>query len=329
MLKKVLVTGADGFIGSHLVEYLITAGYEVRAMVWYNSFNSCGWLGHNNPDILKQVEVVPGDIRDPFWVLRATEGIDIIFHLAALIAIPYSYDAPESYIATNVNGTLNILEGARKHGVARVLIASSSEVYGTARYVPIDEAHPLQGQSPYSATKIAAEKMAEAYFKSFELPVVIVRPFNTFGPRQSVRAVIPAIITQLCADTDEIKLGALTPTRDYVYVGDTVAAFEAIARAAGVEGKEINIASGVETSIGDLAQSIIQQINPEARIVQDETRMRPDNSEVQRLLGDNSKLKALTDWQSRWDLERGIEQTIEWFQQPENQQFYQNIRYTV
>lgn len=316
--KKVLVTGADGFIGSHLVEQLLEAGCQVRAFVYYNSFNSWGWLDTIGKEKLAQVEVVSGDIRDRGSVERAMKGIEVVFHLAALIGIPYSYYSPESYVGTNITGTLNVLEEAKRTGTERVLVTSTSEVYGTARYVPIDENHPYQGQSPYSATKIGADRMAESYYRSFELPVTIVRPFNTFGPRQSARAVIPTIIGQLLNGSTEISLGSLSPTRDLVYVKDTVRGFQAIAECDEAIGQEINIATQSEISVGDLAQSLISQINPSAVIRSTEERTRPKNSEVERLFGSNEKIKALTGWAPKWDLQSGLKDTIEWFRDPKN-----------
>jgi len=316
--KKVLVTGADGFIGSHLVEQLLEAGCQVRAFVYYNSFNSWGWLDTIGKEKLSQIEVVSGDIRDRGSVERAMKGVEVVFHLAALIGIPYSYYSPESYVGTNITGTLNVLEEAKRTGTERVLVTSTSEVYGTARYVPIDENHPYQGQSPYSATKIGADRMAESYYRSFELPVTIVRPFNTFGPRQSARAVIPTIIGQLLNGSTEISLGSLSPTRDLVYVKDTVRGFQAIAECDEAIGQEINIATQSEISVGDLAQSLISQINPSAVIRSTEERTRPKNSEVERLFGSNEKLKALTNWSPKWDLQSGLKDTIEWFRDPKN-----------
>ncbi len=311
-MRKVLVTGADGFIGSHLTEELVKKGYEVRAFAYYNSFNTWGWLDTLPEDIMKHVEVFTGDIRDPNGVRTAMQGTDEVFHLAALIAIPFSYHSPDSYVDTNIKGTLNVLQAARDLDVQKIMVTSTSEVYGTAQYVPIDEKHPYQGQSPYSATKIGADRLAESFYRSFELPVAIVRPFNTYGPRQSARAVIPTIITQLLAGKTEIKLGSLTPTRDFNYVKDTAAGFIAIAESDKTVGQEINIATGTEISIGDLANEIISQINPNAKIICDEDRLRPDKSEVNRLLGDNTKIKALTDWEQKYTFSQGIAETIEW-----------------
>lgn len=309
---KVLVTGADGFIGSHLTEELVKKGYQVRAFVYYNSFNSWGWLETLPADILKDIEIFQGDIRDPHGVEEAVTGVDAVFHLAALIAIPFSYHMPDAYVETNIKGTLNILQATRKAGTRRVLVTSTSEVYGTAQYVPIDENHPFQGQSPYSATKIGADRLAESFFRSFQLPVTIVRPFNTYGPRQSARAVIPTVIMQLLSGKQEISLGALTPTRDFNYVKDTVSGFIAIAESEHTIGEEINIATQKEISIGRLAEEIIRQINPEAKIICDGQRLRPENSEVNRLMGANEKIRRLTGWKPQYTLEQGIEETIRW-----------------
>lgn len=311
-MKKVLVTGADGFIGSHLTESLLEKGYDVKAFVYYNSFNNWGWLDTLPKEKLDAIEIFSGDIRDPNGVREAMKDVDMVFHLAALIAIPFSYHSPDSYVDTNIKGTLNVLQAARSLNTKRVLVTSTSEVYGTAQYVPIDEKHPYQGQSPYSATKIGADRLAESFYRSFGLPVSIVRPFNTFGPRQSARAVIPTIITQLLSGKDEIKLGALSPTRDFNYVKDTAAGFIAIAESEKTIGEEINIATQQEISIGDLANEIISQINPSAKIICDEQRLRPEKSEVNRLLGSNAKIKELTDWKQKYTFEQGIAETIEW-----------------
>lgn len=307
---KILVTGADGFIGSHLTEELVYRGYTVKAFVYYNSFNTWGWLDTLPKSVMDNVEVFPGDIRDPHGVETAMEGVDAVFHLAALIAIPFSYHSPDTYVDTNIKGTLNVLQAARKHSISRVLITSTSEVYGTAQYVPIDEKHPFQGQSPYSATKIGADRLAESFYRSFQLPVTIVRPFNTYGPRQSARAVIPTIITQLLSGKTEIKLGALSPTRDFNYVKDTVNGFIEIYQSEKTIGEEINIATQKEISIGELAQELIRQINPSARIICDEQRIRPKDSEVNRLLGCNEKLLRLTEWTVQYSLEEGLKNTI-------------------
>ena len=327
MHTKVLITGADGFIGSHLTEELVKKGHKVRAFVYYNSFNSWGWLDSLPDRIKEEIEVFSGDIRDPNGVREAMKGIDSVFHLAALIAIPFSYHSPDSYIDTNVKGTLNILQAARDLGTARVFVTSTSEVYGTAQYVPIDEKHPYQGQSPYSATKIGADRLAESFYRSFQLPVTIVRPFNTYGPRQSARAVIPTIISQLLAAEEEIKLGAITPTRDFNYVLDTVNGFLAIAGTEKTIGEEINIANGREISIGQLAEELIKQINPVARIICDEIRLRPEKSEVNRLLGDNTKIKLLTGWQPEYSLTKGLSETIEWMR--ENLRRYKSDIYNL
>lgn len=311
--KKILITGADGFIGSHLTEALIEQGYSVRAFVYYNSFNTWGWLDTLPKDKLKQAEVFAGDIRDPNGVREAMKDVDEVFHLAALIAIPFSYHSPDSYVDTNIKGTLNVLQAARDNNISRVLITSTSEVYGTAQYVPIDEKHPFQGQSPYSATKIGADRLAESFYRSFNLPVTIVRPFNTYGPRQSARAVIPTIITQLLAGVEQIKLGNLTATRDFNYVKDTAQGFIEIAKSEKTIGEEINIATQQEISIGRLAHELIRQINPNAKIVCDEQRFRPEKSEVERLLGSNEKIKKLTEWQSNYTFEQGLQETIEFF----------------
>ncbi len=328
-MKKALVTGADGFIGSHLVEYLLDKGYQVRAFVLYNSFNSYGWIDSFPKEKQERIEIFSGDVRDPNGMRVAMEGMDVVFHLAALIAIPYSYHSPDNYVDTNVKGTLNVLQAARLLETPRILITSTSEVYGTAQYIPIDEKHPYQGQSPYSATKIGADRMAEAFYRSFDLPISIVRPFNTYGPRQSARAVIPTIITQLLNGVTEIKLGDLKPTRDFVYVKDTVAGFESIARHDNTIGEEINIATQSEISIGELAQTMIDTINPKAQIVQDPQRMRPSKSEVFRLYGSNEKIKRLTDWRPQYDLVAGIKDTVDWFAVKDNLKQYKHGIYNV
>ena len=311
-MKRKLVTGADGFIGSHLTEELVRQGYRVRAFVYYNSFNSWGWLDTLPKDILNEIEVFTGDIRDPNGVRKSMEDIDEVYHLAALIAIPFSYHSPDSYVDTNIKGTLNVLQAARDLNTERILVTSTSEVYGTAQYVPIDEKHPFQGQSPYSATKIGSDRLAESFYRSFNMPISIVRPFNTYGQRQSARAVIPTIISQLLAGKDEIQLGSLTPTRDFNYVKDTANGFIEIAKSALTIGEEINIATQTEVSIGQLAEEIIKQINPNAKLVCDEQRLRPEKSEVNRLLGSNVKIKSLTAWEPKYSLEEGISETIEW-----------------
>ncbi len=309
-MSKILVTGSEGFIGSHLTEELVKAGHDVRAFILYNSFNNWGWLEELDKDILKHVEIFAGDIRDPHGVKEAMKGVDAVFHLAALIAIPFSYHSPDAYVDTNIKGTLNVLQAARELDTSRVLVTSTSEVYGTAQYVPIDEKHPYQGQSPYSATKIGADRLAESFYRSFNMPVTIVRPFNTYGPRQSARAVIPTIITQLLSGKEEIKLGSLTPTRDFNFVKDTARGFIEIYKSDKTIGEEINIATQKEISIGQLAEELIRQINPNARIICDEQRLRPEKSEVNRLLGANEKIMRLTDWAPQYTFEKGIEETI-------------------
>lgn len=313
MAEKILVTGADGFIGSHLTEELVKQGFDVKAFSLYNSFNTWGWLDTLPQDIMENAEVFTGDVRDPNGVREAMKGTDAVFHLAALIAIPFSYHSPDAYVDTNIKGTLNVLQAAKQLDLDKVLITSTSEVYGTAQYVPIDESHPYQGQSPYSATKIGADRLAESFYRSFGLPVAIVRPFNTYGPRQSARAVIPTIITQLLAGKEEIRLGSLTPTRDFNFVKDTAQGFIEIYRSDKTVGEEINIATQNEISIGELAEELIRQINPQAKIVCDEERLRPEKSEVNRLLGSNEKIKMLTDWEPRFTFEEGLAQTIDFF----------------
>ncbi len=327
--KKVLVTGADGFIGSHLVETLIDEGCTVKAFVYYNSFNTWGWLETLPKEVLSKIEIFSGDIRDPNGVRTALKDVNIIFHLAALIAIPYSYHSPDSYVDTNIKGTLNILQAAKDLQIEKVLVTSTSEVYGTALYVPIDEKHPKQGQSPYSATKIGADFLAESFYRSFGTPVSIVRPFNTYGPRQSARAIIPTIITQLLAGKEEIKLGSLTPTRDLLFVKDTVKGFVAIANNDSLIGHEVNIATKNEISVGDLAQKLINLINPNAQIVTDEIRLRPPKSEVERLLGDNTKILTNTSWKPIYTIDEGLKYTIEWFKKSENLNKYKAEIYNV
>ncbi len=329
MKGKILVTGADGFIGSHLVEHLIKNGYPVKAFVYYNSFNSYGWLDTIDKSVLKDVEFFAGDVRDPNGVRVAMEGCESVMHLAALIAIPYSYHSPDSYVDTNIKGTLNILQAAKQLKTKRVLVTSTSEVYGTAQYVPIDEKHPFQGQSPYSASKIGADRMSESFFKSFELPVTIVRPFNTFGPRQSARAVIPTIITQLLNNVTEIKLGDLTPTRDLLYVKDTIDGFLKIAESPKTIGEEVNIATQSEITVGALAQKLIDLINPQARIVQEEQRLRPSKSEVFRLYGSNEKIMKLTDWKQQYSFDQAIKETVGWFSNSENLKQYKHDIYNI
>jgi NAD dependent epimerase/dehydratase len=326
---KVLVTGADGFIGSHLTEALVNSGFDVRAFVCYNSFNSNGWLDNVSNDLKKKIDFFPGDIRDPNGVREAMKGIDVVFHLAALIAIPFSYHSPDSYIDTNVKGTLNIIQAARDNKVKRVLVTSTSEVYGTAQFEPITELHPKQPQSPYSASKIGADAIADSFYRSFDLPITIVRPFNTFGPRQSARAVIPTIISQLLNGAQEIKLGDITPTRDLLFVKDTVNGFLKIAECDELIGHEVNIATQSEISVGDLAQQLINQINPSAKIITDTIRLRPEKSEVFRLFGSNEKLKSFTDWSQKYTLAEGLNETIEWFSKKENLQQYKSDIYNV
>lgn len=331
--STILITGADGFIGSHLTEALVRLGYKVRAFVMYNSFNSWGWLDHAAPEIKGQFEVFAGDIRDPNGVKEAMRGCEAVLHLAALIAIPYSYHSPDTYVDTNVKGTLNILQAARELGVKRVIHTSTSEVYGTARFVPITEEHPLQGQSPYSASKIAADQLAYSFYASFGLPLVIVRPFNTYGPRQSARAVIPTIITQILNGQRKIKLGAVSPTRDFNYVQDTVAGFIAVLNSDKGLGEVVNLGSNFEISVGDTAQLIAEAMNVDIEIITDEVRLRPENSEVERLLAGNAKAKELFGWGSKYagrdGFKRGLIETSEWFAQPENLSKYKFNIYNI
>ena len=309
-MSKVLVTGAGGFIGSHLTELLVSQGFEVRAFVHYNSLGTWGWIDTFPKEIKDHIEIFAGDIRDPNGVKDAMRSCSAVFHLAALIAIPFSYHSPDTYVDTNIKGTLNVLQAARDLGTERVLVTSTSEVYGTAQYVPIDEKHPYQGQSPYSATKIGADRLAESFYRSFDLPVTIVRPFNTFGPRQSARAVIPTIITQLLSGKKEIKLGSLTPTRDFNFVRDTANGFYQIYRSDKTIGQEINIATQKEISIGALAEELIRQIAPDAKVICDEQRLRPEKSEVNRLLGCNEKIMRLTEWKPHYTFEEGLAETV-------------------
>ena len=327
--KSILITGADGFIGSHLTELLVSRGFRVKAFIHYNSFNSYGWLDTISTETKKRIDFFLGDIRDPNGVREASKGIDIIYHLAALIAIPFSYQSPDSYIDTNVKGTLNILQAARDNKVQRVLVTSTSEVYGTAQYVPITELHPKQPQSPYSASKIGADAIADSFFRSFDLSITIVRPFNTFGPRQSARAVIPTIITQLLQGADEIKLGDITPTRDLLYIKDTIDGFLKIAECKELIGEEVNIATQSEISIGDLAKVLINEINPRAKIITEDIRFRPEKSEVLRLFGSNEKLKSLTNWQQKYTLTQGLKETISWYRDSENLKSYKSDIYNV
>lgn len=330
---KVLVTGADGFIGSHLVEALIERGHDVRAFVLYNSFNSFGWLDSLPRSLLEKIEVFSGDIRDPNGVRTAVKGCDAILHLAALIAIPYSYHSPDTYIDTNIKGTLNVLQAARDLGVKRVIHTSTSEVYGTARFVPITEEHPLQGQSPYSASKIGADQLAFSFYASFGLPVVIARPFNTYGPRQSARAVIPTIITQVAAGKKQIKLGAVSPTRDFNFVKDTVSGFVAAFEGCAGVGEVVNFGSNFEISIGDTAKLIADVMGADIEIVTDEARLRPENSEVERLWADNTRAKNLFGWSPSFGgndgFRRGISQTAEWFLNPANLSGYKADKYNI
>ncbi|MDR1522238.1 MAG: NAD-dependent 4,6-dehydratase LegB [Streptococcaceae bacterium] len=313
MNHKILITGADGFVGSHLTEKLVKQGYKIKAFVYYNSFNNWGWLDRLPKKILNEIEIFQGDIRDPNGVREAIKDVYAVFHLAALIAIPFSYHSPDSYVDTNIKGTLNVLQAARDLDIKRILVTSTSEVYGTAQYVPIDEKHAFKGQSPYSATKIGADRLAESFYRSFDLPLTIVRPFNTYGPRQSARAVIPTIITQLLSGVKEIQLGSLTPTRDFNYVKDTVNGFIEIYKSGKTIGEEINIATQQEISVGDLASELIRQINPNAKIICDGKRIRPKNSEVSRLLGSNEKIKRLTNWKPKFSFEKGLAETIKFF----------------
>lgn len=323
---KALVTGADGFIGSHLTEMLLTLGYKVKALSYYNSFNYWGWLDSiNHPNL----EVITGDVRDPHFCKEITKDIGLIFHLAALIAIPYSYIAPDSYVDTNVKGTLNICQAAKENGVKRILVTSTSEVYGTALYVPIDEKHPKQPQSPYSASKIGADMMAMSFYNAFNLPVTIVRPFNTYGPRQSARAIIPTIISQIANGATEIKLGDLTPTRDFSFVKDTCRGFLAIADCSETIGEEINIASNYEISMRDTLEMIAKIMKKNVKFTEDEQRIRPAKSEVFRLWGDNSKINKLTGFSPEYTLEKGLEETIKWFLNEENLKKYKSNIYNV
>jgi len=330
---KILVTGADGFIGSHLTETLIRSGHDVRPFVYYNSFNSWGWLDYSDNDIKENLDVFSGDIRDPNGVRVAMEGCDAVLHLAALIAIPYSYYSPDSYVDTNIKGTLNVLQAARDHEVSKIIHTSTSEVYGTAQFVPINELHPLQGQSPYSATKIGADQLAMSFYNSFGSPVTIIRPFNTYGPRQSARAVIPTIITQLLKGNNSIKLGAISPTRDFNYVSDTVNGFIAALESQDTNGEVINIGSNFEISIGDIAKEIAELLETEINIESDEARLRPEKSEVERLLADNSKAFKTLNWKPEFGgnegLKNGLRKTIEWFSQPENISAYKSDDYNI
>ncbi len=328
-MKRAIVTGSDGFIGSHLVETLMDAGYQVRAFVLYNSFNSWGWLDTLRKERLKEIEIYPGDVRDQNGVRRAVAGMDVVFHLAALIGIPFSYHSPDLYIDTNVKGTLNVLQACRDHDVGRVLVTSTSEVYGSARYVPIDEGHPLQGQSPYSASKIGADKIAESFHLSFGLPVTTARPFNTYGPRQSARAVIPTIITQILAGNRRIKLGSLEPTRDLNYVDDTCRGLLALAECDEAVGRTVNIGSGREISVGALAAMIIRLMGADIDIETADERMRPKESEVERLLCDNRLIRELSGWEPTVSLEEGLGKTVDWMAHKANLGMYKHDMYNI
>ena len=331
--KKVLVTGADGFIGSHLTEHLVALGVDVRAFVYYNSFNSWGWLDETDPRTKQSLDVFAGDIRDPHGVRTAMQGCDVVLHLAALIAIPYSYHSPDTYVDTNIKGTLNVVQAARELGVQRVVHTSTSEVYGTARFVPITEAHPLQGQSPYSASKIGADQMALSFHASFETPVAVIRPFNTYGPRQSARAVIPTIITQIAAGQRQIKLGAIHPTRDFNHVQDTVRGFVAVAECDAAIGQVINVGSNYEVSVGDTASLIADLMGREVEFTSDEQRLRPAGSEVERLWADNTLARELAGWAPEFagldGLRRGLRNTIDWFGAPDNLRRYKAGLYNI
>ena len=332
-MEKILVTGADGFIGSHLTEQLVREGYDVKAFVLYNSFNSWGWLDESPADIKKELEVFAGDIRDAHGVKTAMEGCDAVLNLAALIAIPYSYHSPDTYVDTNVKGALNVVQAARELGIEKVVQTSTSEVYGTAQFVPITEEHPLQGQSPYSASKIGADQIALSFYRSFGTPVALIRPFNTYGPRQSARAVIPTIITQLLNGKRKIKLGALSPTRDFNYVKDTVQGFISVMNSPKSIGEVINIGSNFEVSIGDTAKIIAEAMDVEIEIETDEVRLRPEKSEVNRLWADNSKAKELLGWEPKYGgrdgFKRGLKETIDWFADKENLKKYKADVYNI
>ena len=331
--KKVLVTGAGGFVGSHLTEELVRLGCNVKAFIFYNSFNSWGWLDHSPEDIRKNIEVFAGDVRDPHGVKKAMQGCNVVFHLAALIGIPYSYHSPDTYVDTNVKGTLNVVQAARELGTEKVIHTSTSEVYGTASFVPITEDHPLQGQSPYSASKIGADQIAISFYLSFGTPVAVIRPFNTYGPRQSARAVIPTIITQIASGEKKIKMGALQPTRDFNYVKDVVQGFIVVAESDRSVGEVINIGSNYEISIGEAAQLIAEVMDADISIETDEQRVRPENSEVERLWADNSKAKRLTGWEPQYDgrdgFKKGIIETIRWFMNADNIRHYKTDIYNL
>ncbi|MBI2470407.1 MAG: SDR family NAD(P)-dependent oxidoreductase [Planctomycetes bacterium] len=327
--KKILITGADGFIGSHLVERLLDENCQIKAFVYYNSFNSWGWLDTFPKDKLKNIEIFTGDIRDPNGVRTAIKDVDVVFHLAALIGIPFSYHFPDSYIDTNIKGTLNILQACREYNIERVIVTSTSEVYGTAQYIPIDEKHPFQGQSPYSASKIGADKIAESFYRSFSVPVVIARPFNTYGPRQSARAIIPTIITQVLNGNKEIHIGSLHPTRDLNYVNDICNGFVALAKCDIALGKEVNIGSQTEISIENLANLLIELTGSKAKILSEDARKRPETSEVERLVCDSSLLEELTGWRPAVSLKEGLIKTIEWFKDKEILKKYKSDTYNI
>jgi NAD dependent epimerase/dehydratase len=333
VVKKVLVTGADGFIGSHLTETLVRQGYETKAFVLYNSFNSWGWLDHCEPEVKGQFEVFAGDIRDPHGVRKAMEGCDTVLHLAALIAIPYSYHSPDTYIDTNIKGTLNVVQAVRELEISKVVHTSTSEVYGTAQFVPITEDHPLEGQSPYSASKIGADQLAMSFYNSFGTPVSIIRPFNTYGPRQSARAVIPTIVTQIANGQRQIKLGAIHPTRDFNYVGDTVSGFISALESGESIGEIINLGSGFEISIGDTANKIADVMGAEIEIMTDNQRLRPEKSEVERLWADNTKAKKILKWEPQYGgitgFHKGLEKTVEWFTKESNLKTYKSDKYNL
>ena len=325
--KKVLVTGAEGFIGSHLTEKLVQLGADVTALVQYNSFNNWGWIDTFDKEVLNSIRVETGDIRELDGMNRIIKGQEVVFHLAALIAIPYSYLSPMAYVRTNVEGTTNVLEACRNHDVQKIIHTSTSETYGTALYVPIDEKHPMQGQSPYSASKIGADKMAESFYRSFNMPIATLRPFNTYGPRQSARAVIPTIISQILAGKNEIKLGSLTPTRDFNFVKDTAEAFVKVAESDKTIGEVINAGSNYEISVGDTVKKIIDIIGKDVKIICDDERIRPEKSEVNRLWADNTKIKELTDWTPKYSIDDGLAETVKWIK--ENMKYYKPDIYNV
>ena len=332
-MKKILVTGADGFIGSHLVEKLVNNGYEVKAFVMYNSFNSWGWVDHIDEKIKKSIEIISGDIRDPFIVNSAMQNCDAVLHLAALIAIPFSYYAPSSYINTNINGTLNILQAAKNYGVSKIIHTSTSEVYGSAKYVPINEIHPINAQSPYAASKIGADQIALSFYRSFDTPVTILRPFNTYGPRQSNRAIIPTAITQILSSDEVIKIGNVTPTRDFSYIEDTVNGFIAALESKNIEGEVINLGAGFEVSIKETIEIILRIIGKEMKIISDDNRIRNEKSEVNRLFSDNSLAKETLNWKPSYtDIEgfsKGLDKTIRWFSNPSNTSMYKSNIYNI